>query len=65
MNYKQKYWINRRSIYASVNSRKGAFMNLITSKLLKEEEQESIYKIIAELEVLRLKIKSNNQKISM
>lgn len=54
------YFDNRKQIYASVNARKGNLIKMRKSKLLKENEIESINKIIDELEVLRIKIKNNN-----
>jgi len=48
-----QFVINRKRIYANINSSKGNFMTLVKSPFISKDEKAAINKIIDEIENLR------------
>ena len=58
---KKYFGFKRKQIYASINSRKGAFMALKTNTFLRKSEKELLDKIIDSIEELRIVLKYNGK----
>ena len=58
------YYIIRKSIYASINGRKGGFHILKKCRSLKRDEKEKVQEIIDKIEELRVLFKENGKPYS-